>query len=131
MDLSIGPSFAPLISRRVSSEGLIGGEGLYPQRYDEVTNAVFHAPRAKHIDLGDDLIRLPGREPVSRPPGVQDSASQFVQLTWIFTTRPALLKAGGQVTIPLALPRRVDTGSTTCWKPKPWRRRPARSRRRM
>ena len=109
MDLSIGPSFAPLISRRVSSEGLIGPDGLHPQRYDEVTEAVFNAPRVKHIDLDDDRVHLPDRDAVPRPAGVQDSASQFVQLTWIFTTRPALLQAGSHVAIPLALPRRVDT----------------------
>ncbi|MDQ2779555.1 MAG: DUF3108 domain-containing protein, partial [Pseudomonadota bacterium] len=108
MDLSIGPAFAPLFSRRVSSEGLIGAEGLHPQRYDEVTTAVFIAPRRKRIDLADDLIHLPERDAVPRPAGVQDSASQFVQLTWLFTTRPALLRAGSHVTIPLALPRRVE-----------------------
>lgn len=108
MDLSVGPGFAPLISRRVSSEGLIGADGLHPQRYDERTTAVFNAPRSLHIDLDADRIRLPNREAVARPPGVQDSASQFVQLTWIFTTRPDLLRAGNHVTIPLALPRRVE-----------------------
>ncbi len=42
-------------------------------------------------------------------PGVQDSASQFVQLTYLFTTRPELLKVGSAVGFPLALPRNVDT----------------------
>ena len=46
-----------------------------------------------------------GRE---RWPGVQDTASQFVQLSWLFTTRPELLRTGGMVEIPLALPRSVD-----------------------
>jgi hypothetical protein len=40
--------------------------------------------------------------------GVQDTASQFVHLTWLFTTQPQLLRVGNQVELPLALPRRVD-----------------------
>ena len=41
-------------------------------------------------------------------PGVQDTASQFVQLTWLFTTQPELLRAGNTIEVPLALPRNVD-----------------------
>jgi hypothetical protein len=43
------------------------------------------------------------------PPRVQDTASQFVQLTWLFTTQPALLEVGRTVELPLALPRRTDS----------------------
>jgi hypothetical protein len=39
---------------------------------------------------------------------VQDTASQFVQLTWLFTTQPQLLRVGNSVELPLALPRRMD-----------------------
>jgi hypothetical protein len=39
---------------------------------------------------------------------VQDSASQFVHMTWLFTTRPELLSAGTAIELPLALPRGVD-----------------------
>jgi hypothetical protein len=38
---------------------------------------------------------------------VQDSASQFVQLTWLFNTQPALLNAGTRIRMPVALPRRI------------------------
>ena len=38
---------------------------------------------------------------------MQDTASQFVQLTWLFTTQPELLRAAS-VELPLALPRNVD-----------------------
>ena len=41
-------------------------------------------------------------------PGLQDAASQFVQLTYLFSTRPELLRVGGSVELPLALPRSVD-----------------------
>jgi hypothetical protein len=38
---------------------------------------------------------------------VQDTASQFVQMTWLFLTKPELLQVGKSVEFPLALPRRV------------------------
>ena len=44
----------------------------------------------------------------TRCPGVQDTASQFVQLTYVFSTRPELLRVGGTVDIPLALKNKVD-----------------------
>jgi Protein of unknown function (DUF3108) len=40
--------------------------------------------------------------------GVQDTASQFVQMTWLFTTQPDLLRVGNSISLPLALPRRMD-----------------------
>jgi hypothetical protein len=45
---------------------------------------------------------------LSRPEGVQDSASQFVQMTWLFTTQPQWLQQGRTIELPLALPRRVE-----------------------
>jgi hypothetical protein len=43
-----------------------------------------------------------------RWPGTQDAASQFVQLSYLFTTQPELLTVGRTVEVPLALPRNVD-----------------------
>ena len=40
-------------------------------------------------------------------PGLQDTASQFVQLTYVFSTRPELLRIGASVDIPLALPKKI------------------------
>ncbi len=108
MDLGIGPSFAPLMSRRVSSEGEITPEGLSPRRYDEVTHVILRDPRSLTIFLDAERVRLPGGQNLPRPPGLQDSASQFVQLTWLFTTRPALLQPGQSIELPLALPRVVE-----------------------
>ncbi len=108
MDLGIGPSFAPLVSRRVSSDGEITAEGLSPRRYDEETRAVLRDTRRLSIFLDPDRIRLPGGREVPRPPAVQDSASQFVQLTWLFTTQPQRLTPGSSIDLPLALPRLVE-----------------------
>jgi len=108
MTLSIGPAFAPLASRTVRSEGTIDAEGLQPRRYDEETRALLTDTRRLVIELGEQSIRLPGGQVVDRPAGVQDSASQFVQLTWMFTLRPDLLTPGTTIELPLALPRRVE-----------------------
>lgn len=108
MEVSIGPFFAPLMSRRVASEGEITPEGLRPRRYDEETRVVTREPRRLVVYLDPDRVRLPGGAELPRPEGVQDSASQFVQLTWLFTTRPELLQPGVTIALPLALPRRVQ-----------------------
>ena len=39
---------------------------------------------------------------------MQDTASQFVQLIWLFTTQPERLRPGNTIDVPLALPRSVD-----------------------
>jgi Protein of unknown function (DUF3108) len=108
LDVSVGPAFAPLMSRRMSSDGELTAAGLRPRRYDEQTRVAMRSPRLATVHFDDDKVRLPASE-VALPPGVQDTASQFVQMTWLFTTRPELLQVGTTITIPLALPRRVDT----------------------
>jgi hypothetical protein len=108
MDLSVGPAFAPLMSRRVSSEGEVTPEGLRPRRYDEETRVALREPRRLTVFLDTDVVRLANGAEVPRPAGVQDSASQFVQLTWVYTTRPEQLQPGRSVELPLALPRVVQ-----------------------
>ena len=108
MDLSIGPAFAPLMSRRVSSNGDVTVQGLQPRRYDEETKVVLMAPRRSSIQMDDASVLLADGSRRPRPPGLQDSASQFVQLTWLFTTQPDLLQPGRSITLPLALPRQVE-----------------------
>jgi hypothetical protein len=108
MDLSIGPSFAPLMSRRVSSDGEITDLGLRPRRYDEETKVVLRDPRRLTIHMDGERVQLPGGAERPRPAQLQDSASQFVQLTWLFTMQPELLQAGRSIEVPLALPRVVE-----------------------
>lgn len=107
MEVAIGPAFAPLMTRRVSSQGEITAQGLYPQRYDEETRVALRAPRHVTVLLDAERVHLMDGNAVARPDGVQDSASQFVQLTWLFTTQPHRLEAGRVIEMPLALPRRV------------------------
>jgi len=107
LDITIGPSFAPLISRRMTSDGELGEQGLVPQRYDEATRVAFQQPRHATVLFAPELVTLANGTAQAPLPGLQDTASQFVQLTWLFTTRPELLRTGNTVTMPLALPRRI------------------------
>lgn len=109
LDVVIGPTFAPLLERRMSSDGELTAEGLAPRRYDEETRSVFSSTRRASIlfEPGGVVVLPSGRMP-GLWPGAQDQASQFVQLTWLFATNPQLLRPGNSVSIALALPRRVD-----------------------
>ena len=109
LEVSVGPSVAPLMSRRMSSEGEVGAAGLQPRRYEEETRQMLRAARIATIRFDGEQITLANGSVGERPAGVQDSASQFVQMTWMFTLQPQLLEAGRSLQIPLALPRRVET----------------------
>jgi Protein of unknown function (DUF3108) len=108
LDASVGPSFAPLVTRRLSSEGVLTAAGLAPRRYEEVTTAPLRAPRRVDMVFTEERVRLANGSEVPRPLGLQDSASQFVQMTWLFTTQPQLLEPGRSIVMPLALPGRVE-----------------------
>ena len=108
LEASVGPSFAPLMTRRESSEGEITPEGLRPQRYDLEMKVVLRDARRSTIHMDADRVRLPGGTELPRPAGLQDAVSQFVHLTWLFTTQPQRLVVGSSVQWPLALPRRVE-----------------------
>jgi hypothetical protein len=96
------------MSRRVSSDGEVTSQGLQPRRYDEETRVLLMAPRQLDIQMDAGSVRLADGSLRPRPPGLQDSASQFVQLTWLFTQQPDLLQRGRSITLPLALPRQVE-----------------------
>ena len=106
LDVGIGPSFAPFITRRMSSQGRLTPDGIAPQRYDEETKLILsEARRASVFFLGGE-VQLGGGQRQATLRGAQDSASQFVQLTWLFMTGREPLQAGRTVQFPLVLPRR-------------------------
>jgi hypothetical protein len=106
LDVIVGPGFAPLMTRRMSSEGEISALGLQPQRYEEQTR-VFLSRRERSMRFAPDAVVLADGARAPTLPGVQDTASQFVQLTWLFATQPQRLREGASVEVPLALPHRV------------------------
>jgi hypothetical protein len=108
VDVIIGLSFAPTASRRLVSEGQLTADGLYPTRYDQLTHVMLRDDQRVTMQLLPDAVVLANGQRRIRWPGVQDTASQFVQLTWLFTTQPQRLRTGESVEIPLALPFRVE-----------------------
>jgi len=105
LDLVAGPEFAPIFSRRMSSEGRIEASGLAPERYDEDTQAILRERRRATVTFESDAVVLANGQRRERLAGVQDTASQFVQFSFLFSTRPDLLKVGNTFELPLALPR--------------------------
>jgi hypothetical protein len=97
----------PLGGRRMLSDGLLGQNGLAPRRYDEETDRLFHDTARQSVLFEPDRIQLANGKVNDPVAGVQDTSSQFVQMTWLFLTRPELLQVGQTVEFPLALPRRV------------------------
>ncbi len=108
LDFVVGPSFAPIITRRMSSDGEITEAGLAPRRFDQETKVVMRERNRATIVFEPGSVVLANGDRRDALPGVQDMASQFVQLTYVFSTRPELLRVGGTVDIPLALPHKVD-----------------------
>ncbi|MFM8929718.1 MAG: DUF3108 domain-containing protein [Betaproteobacteria bacterium] len=123
MEVLIGPRAAPLVLRKVYSEGRLGPDGLTPQRYEEDTRVLFSRARRSTMVFepgeggkpGSVLLPDGTRRPAA--PGTQDSASQFVQLAWLFGTNPTPIQAGDKVSFPLALVRRSDLWSYVVGEP--------------
>ncbi len=109
VDTLIGPKFAPIFRRSVSSDGEISAQGLVPHRYDEETKLAFASPKRKYVLFeGDEVEMSEGARREPRMPGVQDAASLFVQFTYTFTTNPSQLVPGNVLTIPWAVPRKQE-----------------------
>ncbi|RZT95221.1 DUF3108 domain-containing protein [Rivibacter subsaxonicus] len=109
LDVLVGPRVAPLVQRHMTSDGDITAAGLVPRQYEESTETVFGRPRRNRMNFGPEQLQLANGNWVAKLPGVQDTASQFVQLSWLLSSQPQrLLVAGGSVELPLALPRRQD-----------------------
>ena len=108
LDLIVGPSSAPLITRRMTSDGEITAQGLAPRSYDQDTKVILQDRRRVTLQFEPGSVVLANGERRDSVLGVQDTASQFVQLTYVFSTRAEALKVGDTVDIPLALPHKVD-----------------------
>jgi hypothetical protein len=108
LDVSIGPRLAPLVARRMSSEGRITPDGLRPQRYEQTTRQIIGRNRLAQMVFPDERsVRLQDGKLATTRTDVQDTASQFIQMVYLFSVRPALRERGGRVEFDLALPHRV------------------------
>ncbi len=106
--VGIGPKAAPFGQRRLISEGLLTPQGISPRRYDEETQQLWVTGRALTIWMDADAVTLPNGRRWPAQPGVQDSASQFVHLTWLLLTGREPARAGHVIELPLALPQLVS-----------------------
>ncbi|HMO45568.1 MAG TPA: DUF3108 domain-containing protein [Rubrivivax sp.] len=111
LDVWVGAQAAPLVGRRMTSDGELSEHGLSPRRYDEETRALFRELRRRTIVFEGGYVLLSNGKRPEAQPGMQDAASQFVQMTWLFTTQPQLLRVGQRIELPLALPTKFDLWS--------------------
>ena len=109
VDMFAGPEFAPILARRMTSEGRIVEGGLSPDRYDEDTKVMMRDSRRVSVVFAPDSVTLGNGQQRDRVPGVQDTASQFIQFTWMFGAAPEKLRVGNSFDLPLALPRSMNT----------------------
>lgn len=104
LKVQVGPSLAPVVRRELTSDGRITPEGTYPERYDEETKLLLSAPRRVSLLRQGGQLRLADGRWRAAPEGLQDSASQFVQLAFLFLSGRAQLESGAVIELPLALP---------------------------
>ncbi len=101
-------SAGPLFRRTGVSEGELGDAGLVPRRFAGEQRVLFGKPRQWQIRFGPERVTLTDGREVPAMAGAQDEASQYVQLTWLFTMQPGRLRVGQSVEIPLAIGRKLE-----------------------
>jgi hypothetical protein len=92
-----------LASLVMTSQGDVTPQGLSPRAYEEVRRA-----GARHVRLEGDAVVLNDGRRVPRPERVQDTASQFVELSHRFSTGEEALGVGRSVNLWMARPGGVD-----------------------
>jgi hypothetical protein len=92
-----------LASLVMTSQGDVTSQGLSPRAYEEVRRA-----GARNVRLEADGIVLTDGRRVPRPERVQDTASQFVELSHRFSTGEDSLAVGRSVSLWMARPGGVD-----------------------
>ena len=101
-------AIGPVLSRLITSDGELTETGLSPRRFDAEQKVLFRAARRWTLRFGPEQITRDDGRSVPTLPGAQDEASQFVQLTWLFTQRPERLQVGQSVELPLIVNRTLD-----------------------
>jgi hypothetical protein len=98
VDLDFG-----LFGMQFLSQGAVANDSLAPRAYQES-----RPNRTRIVQLGPDNVVLNDGRTVAKPPGVQDTASQFVELSHRFSTGKERLVVGGTTSVWLARPGGVD-----------------------
>jgi hypothetical protein len=92
-----------LASLVLTSQGEVTPDGLVPRAYEELRRG---GPRTAR--MGDSSITLSDGRIVPRPAGVQDTASQFVELSHRFSSGQDPLEVGRSVSFWMARPGGLD-----------------------
>ncbi|TFY97501.1 DUF3108 domain-containing protein [Ramlibacter rhizophilus] len=90
-------------SRVLTSQGLVRPEGLEPRVYEETWRG-----KRRSVRLQDGRVLFTDGSSAEMPPGVQDTASQFVELGHRFASGREALRVGGTAEVWLARPGGVD-----------------------
>ena len=101
-------AIGPVLSRQIVSEGELTERGLAPRRFDGEQKVLFSAARRWSLRFTPERITLNDGREIDSLPGAQDEASQFVHLTWLFTTQPGLLQVGKSIEVPLIVNRTLE-----------------------
>ena len=91
------------INLTMTSQGLVTPQGLRPSAYEETRRG-----RTRAMRMNDTDVTLEGGQRLPRPDGLQDTASQFVDLAYRFANQLQPLQTGGQVSFWMARPGAVD-----------------------
>lgn len=86
-----------------TSQGEVTPQGLLPRAYEELRPG-----KRRAAQFGDEILLLENGKTAKRPPGMQDTASQFVEITHRFATGQEVLEVGRSVAVWLARPGSVD-----------------------
>jgi hypothetical protein len=92
-----------LASLVMTSQGTVTAQGLRPEAYEELRRS-----GARRAQMRDDSVVLGNGQVVPRPDGVQDTASQFVELSHRFASGQEVLEVGRSISLWLARPGGVD-----------------------
>ncbi|MBS0316955.1 MAG: DUF3108 domain-containing protein [Proteobacteria bacterium] len=92
-----------LLSMSLTSQGKITPTGLHPQLYEEQVRG-----RRRIITMDAQTVTLPSGRQVPRPPGLEDTISQFIDLGYQFATGRTQLQVGHPFQLWLARPGGVD-----------------------
>lgn len=104
----VDTSLGILASLNMISAGVITPDGLAPDRFEQVNRLFIKTSPPRTVVFEDDEVVLDNGDRLPRTPGMQDGASLFIQLTYLFTMKPEMLRPGKTVSLNLALLKRVE-----------------------
>ncbi len=98
IDIDLGP-----VSVVMTSQGQVTEQGLAPSAYEET-----RVGKRRSAQLHERQVTLSDGSQVPRPDGIQDTASQFVELSHRFASGQLPLEVGRSVSFWLARPGGID-----------------------